>query len=260
MDISSVIENFTTYESTLGEKILIKHLVGYHAIKQLLESKKIDCIVVECEDGFSQLGGMRSLISKDLGFNERNLIKYALDGFPIDLKKNISSIADWCRSNKEVTLAAMESNLKNSQLKGILICPYDDAQCYKKFSALEYPIPYRDFMYNVTYEAISHAYKKWNVKNIGITHFSRSKMSRDFNSDTTICQLESAIHFSNEHKGIESFIFLDEVPGNQPIKMLAYLQNRKSIGRHRLIKTNVLEHIGVDFINLEIPPPQNKST
>ena len=232
------------YKTKMGSDLLIRHLINMD-VKELLQSKEIDCIVTECEDGFSQLGWMRSVISGDLGLNERSLVRYVLDGCPKDLKNNISSLADWCRSNKDVTIVAIPSNLVTSQLKGIILCPYDAAESYKKFSVLEFRKPYRDFMYNITYEALLYATNKWNIKNVGITHFSRSKMGGNFKSDTTTCQLEAILHYCNEYPGLESVAFLDDVEGNNPIQLLENLQRNEVIGVHRPIKTSIMEHIGV---------------
>ena len=243
------------YKTKLGSDLLIRHVIGYDAVKKLLQAKDVDCIVIECEDGFSQLGMIRSLISRDLGLNQRDLVQHTLDGFPEDLKNNISSLADWCRSSKDVTLVAIPSNLATSQLKGIVLCPYDAAKSYKKFSVLEFRNPYRDFMYNVTYEALSYATKKWKTKNVGIAHFTRTKMVGDFNPDTTTCQLEAVIHYCNEYPSLESVTFVDDIAGNNPIQLLEDLQRNEIIGIHRPMQTSILEYVGVEFIKLNIPMP-----
>ena len=244
------------YKTKSGSDLLIRHVIGYSGdIKKLLQAKEVDCIVIECEDGFSQLGEIRSLISEDLGLNQRDLVRYTLDGCPNDLKNNISSLADWCMTSKDVTLVAVPSNLATSQLKGIVLCPYDAAESYKKYSTQYARNPYRDFMYSVTYEALLYATKKWKIKNVAITHFSRSKMKDKFNPDTTTCQLEAVIHCCNEYPGLESVTFLDNTEGNNPIQFFEDLQRNEVIGIHRPIKTSILEYVGVEFVKLNIPMP-----
>ena len=53
--------------SRLGDSIVINHPVGYRP-ETLAEKGLIDCIIVDTEDGFSQLGMMRQFLSQDLGF------------------------------------------------------------------------------------------------------------------------------------------------------------------------------------------------
>lgn len=124
--------------SRLGENIIIYHPVGFH-IQTLAERNLVDTIIVDTEDGFSQLGGMRHFLSAELGLTERNLVEYVMNGFPENLEKNISSLADWNRSRTpEVTLVAIPTERRSSLLKGLILAPYDGSECYKKYSAPEY--------------------------------------------------------------------------------------------------------------------------
>ena len=120
------------------ENLLIKHAVAIRGIEQLIQKREVDCLVIECEDGFCQLGGMRSFLSEELGMDERNLVKYILDGSPTDLVRDISSLADWCRSNPDVTFVAIPSTRPGSQLKGLILAPYDSCTSYKKYAVPEY--------------------------------------------------------------------------------------------------------------------------
>ena len=248
------------HQIDLNQSLLIQHVVGIRGIEQLIQSRDIDCLIIECEDGFSQLGMMRSMLSNELAMAQRNLVKYVLDGFPEDLERNISSLADWCRSNSDVTFVAIPSNNSKGQLKGLILAPYDSCNCYKKFSVREFIKPYRDFMYNVSYETINYAHKHWGVKDIAITHLSRCKISGEYDSDTTTCQLEAALHYTNENSGLNSLTFLDEHIGNTPISLLDRLIRTEPKTKHRPIKTSILNHIGVDFVNLQIPAPNSPIT
>jgi len=137
-----------SYQTALNQTLLIKHAVAMRGIELLIQSREIDCLIIECEDGFSQLGMMRSILSQDLGMYQRNLVKSALDGFPEDLERNISSLADWCRSHSDVTFVAIPSNNPKGQLKGLILAPYDSCACYKKFSVKEFIKPYRTIRYS----------------------------------------------------------------------------------------------------------------
>ncbi|MCX7144130.1 MAG: hypothetical protein NT123_24455, partial [Proteobacteria bacterium] len=131
-----------------GERIVINHPVGYK-LQTLAERGLVDCLIVDTEDGFSQLGGMRGFLAGDLGLRERNLVKWVLDGMSEDLERNIASLADWNRARDEVTLVAIPSEREGSHLRGIILCPYDGSDCYRKYSAPNYWYTHRDFMYNV---------------------------------------------------------------------------------------------------------------
>lgn len=116
-------ESVGVLQTRLGEDIIINHPVGYRP-QTLAERGLIDCVIVDTEDGFSQLGMMRHFLSEDLGLTERNLVKYVLDGFPDTLERNISSLADWNRfQNPEVTLVAIPSERQDSHSKGLILAP-----------------------------------------------------------------------------------------------------------------------------------------
>lgn len=253
-------------QTCLGESIIINHPVGY-LLQTLVQRGLVDCVIVDTEDGFSQLGMMRHFLSKELGLKERNLVKWVLDGFSEDMEKNISSLADWNRSRTpEVTLVAIPSERPSSRLKGLILSPYEGSECYKKYSAPEYFMTHRDFMYNVTYEAISYAYKIWGARRIGITHFSRSKYGlsscskhgvwrpinqEKYRRDLTTCQIEAMTHFCNVHKGMECFTFLDDSKGNHPLEIVKEFNEIQDIGVHRTINTKTIKFLGIDFVDLD---------
>jgi len=239
----------------LCENILINHSVGVHP-EELAENGIIDCIIVETEDGFSQLGMMTRFLSRDLGLRQRNVAQHALDGFPSTLEKNIQSLADWNRfDNPSVTLVAIPSERQNSLLKGLILVPHDRSECYKKYAGWRYgiPKPHRDFFYNITYEAIAHAHKNWGCKRIGITHFygdTKCRSCRPYHRDLTTCQVEAMVHFCNEHAGVKSFTFIDDYEGNQPLEIASEFNDMAETGMHRPISVHSMQHWGIDFLNL----------
>lgn len=127
--------------------------------------------------------------------------------------------------------------------------PHDGSECYKQYAGWDYgrPKPHRDFIYNVTYEAIAHAYKNWGARRIGITHLSRNKYHRDL----TTCQVEAMAHFCSDHKGMESFTFLDDFKGNQPLEIVKQFNKIQDIGIHRSIITKSIKFWGIDVVYLE---------
>lgn len=237
--------------SILGEDVIINHSIG-HRLETLGQNGLVDAVIVDTEDGFSQLGMMRQFLASDLGLQERNIVKWALDGFPVNLERNIASLADWNRSRyPEVTLVAIPSEKRDGYLKGLILSPYTGSRCYKRFSHPDYWVPHRDFMYNVTYEAISHAYSAWNARRIGLTHLSSLKYKGLYHPDITRCQIEAIMHFCNEHKGMESFTFLDDTEGNSPLAILKDFTEMSDVGTHRTIRTKELEFWGITFVDLD---------
>lgn len=240
-------ENVTSIRMKCGDDVAINHLFR-HRIETLVQEGFVDALVVDSEEGFSQLGDMRKFLSEELGLPERNLIKHVMDGFPEDFELNISSLADWNRRNTDVTLVAIPSRRSSSKLKGIVISPYEGSKCYRPFAFPEHSRPYRDFFYNVSYEAISYVFNKWGARNIGLTHLARMRI----HEDVTTCQIEAICHFCDDHPGIESFAFTDIFDGNVPIKIANELNDKKDRGQHRAIFTEIDSIIGCDFITLKI--------
>lgn len=240
-------KNVGVLHSQSGESIVINHAVGYR-IQTLVDKGVVDAVIMETEDGFSKLGMMRRYLSAELGLNERNLGRWVLDGFPDKLEKNISSLADWNRARApEITLVGIPSQRSGSFLKGLILSPYTGSECYKNY-AWEDGRPHRDFMYNVTYEAISLAYRAWNARRIGISHFTRLNK---FHRDITTCQVEAMGHFCCDHKGMESFTFLDDIHGNRPLDIVAEFNEMPDIGVHRTIRTKEIDLWGINFIDLD---------
>ena len=56
----------------------ISHFVN-HSIEKLIEAHNIDVILIEPEDGFSQLGNARAFLTRDLGLQDRNLVQWTID-------------------------------------------------------------------------------------------------------------------------------------------------------------------------------------
>lgn len=226
---------------------------GAYKLWTLVERGLVDCVISDTEDGFSPLGQMRRYLSSELGLKERDLVRHVLEGFPETLERNISSLADWNRFRRdEVTLVAIPSDRHDGHLRGLILIPYDDSLCYKKFAQPEYGgRPHRDFMYNITYEAVAYAYRHWGVRRIGLSHFSRYGYHRD----KTTCQVEAIAHFCDEHEGMESFAFIDLWPREEVLDIVrefGLIQNR---GVHRPIRTRTITFQGIDFVDLEWSHP-----
>ena len=56
----------------------ITHFVNY-SIEKLIEAHNIDVLLIEPEDGFSQLGNARTCLTQDLGLEDMNLVRWTLE-------------------------------------------------------------------------------------------------------------------------------------------------------------------------------------
>ncbi|MDP1527021.1 MAG: hypothetical protein Q8M20_14510 [Rhodocyclaceae bacterium] len=168
--------------------------IGYdlHAsFKELAERGEADVAIVSTEDGFSPLGISKEFFAADLGV-------------PV---KEISRLADWNRNeNDRVTLAAISSQREGSQLRGIILAPGSNTRSYQPFVRSYDPRPNRNFYYNVSYEAIVFACRKWGARKLAISHLSSSGQ---YHEDIATCHMEALGHFCDgdpEHAP-ESFMF-----------------------------------------------------
>jgi hypothetical protein len=108
-----------------------------------------------------------------------------------------------------VKLVALQSRVPASKLKGVLLLPFGTAQCYKELVLPENRgAPYRDFFYNVSFEAISYAIHHWHSRRFAANHLSGCGQASHV--DFALCQCEALIHKLDESPSdkVESFCFL----------------------------------------------------
>ena len=232
------------------------------SLPELVDQGRIDALLIEPEDGFSQLGMSRSYLSEVLGLEERNLARWVLDGMNPDFEQNISSLADWSRyTDPDVTLLGIPSLHKSSLLKGLVLVPYEGSLSYKQFAQPRYNKPYRDFFYNVTYEAMYYAYAVLGARKLAISHLSSSKYAREgYRMDITRSQIDAIVHFCNQYQGIIEITFWDDGPGNYPIEALICMNPEDFQGLHRDIHRATEKYMGIDYISLSWPLPPNHNS
>lgn len=223
-----------------------------HAVIDEVKKGRVDCILVEPEDGFSMLGGIRSFVSEDLNLSQRDLRKWVLDGMNPDFEPNISSLADWSRSDDpDVTLIGMPSRNTRSRLKGLVLLPYQDSLSYRQY-ADPYGKPYRDFFYNVTYEGLYYAYTVLGARKFCLSHLARHKYGRDgFKPEIALCQAQAVRHFCDEHKGVEAVSFWEYGRAGNAVRYLEYFDSTFAQGAHRNISTWVEKRFGCDFVRVD---------
>jgi hypothetical protein len=158
----------------------------------LANAGSVDAFIVTTEDGFSPLGAAREFLSDDLGIPQ----------------EEIARRADWNRfENERVTLIAPHSRRPDSCLKGVILAPGETSKCYEKLAKAGGALPYRDFYYNVTHEAIAYASRMWGARRLGISHLSASG---SFHEAIANCQAEALAHFGDQAllPVVETFLFV----------------------------------------------------
>jgi hypothetical protein len=111
-------------------------------------------------------------------------------------------------------------------------------------------LPYRDFYYNVTYEAIAYASQNWGAHRIAISHLSGCG---SFHEDIATCNAEALAHYCDAAEGaIDSFIFLGDCDIDlEHLAGIHRLNAEARTGRHRPISTEVERRDGYDLVHLD---------
>src|SRR3989344_3938196 len=215
-----------------GSRVLVAFDHGY--IERLARAGEVDAYIVATEDGFSPLGGSRRFLSADLGVPENK----------------IRQLADWNRfENPHASLIALDSQRKTSCLRGIVLAASETSECYKCFATPTYGRPHRDFYYNVTYEAITHAVECWGPRRIALSHLSGCGK---FHEDIATCNAEALAHYCDAHPAaIESFVFLGCCISREHLSGIRRLNDEGTTGRHQPIRTRVEKHDGYTLVHLD---------
>jgi len=220
-------------ESRKGGRVAVAFSLG--EIKTLAPDAKIDAYIVSTEDGFSPLGSNRRFLASEIGVPE----------------DEIKRLADWNRfKNPRVTLAVLPSRQKGSCLRGVILAPSQTSECYQQFSARAFGLPYRDFYYNVTYEAIAYASRTWGAHRIAISHLSGCG---SFHEDIATCNAEALAHFCDSSaNAIESFTFVSDCDiALEHLAGIRRLNSEGQTGQHRPISTETETHDGHVLVHLD---------
>jgi hypothetical protein len=212
--------HIATLQSQAGTSTLIQFDPG--KLEPLAMNGQVDAYIVATEDGFSPLGINRAFIADDLGITE----------------SEIGELANWNRfKNPRVTLVAIPTRRKHSLLRGVVLACSETSECYKRFATPFYGRPYRDFYYNVTYEAIAYAAIEWAARRPGISHLSASGQ---FTEDIATCNAEALAHYCDSHPGsIDSFTFFGCCMGEGHFTGIKRLNPEGESGRHRPIVSEI---------------------
>lgn len=149
-------------------------------LKKLIERGHVDALLSTAEGGIGD-PMPTSLLSAELGIPERELYQWA---------NRISE-------NHEPTLVGLRSRVARSSLKGVLLIPFERSESYRLLVTPEHRgTPYRDFFYNVTYEAIAYACHNWGASRLALNQLYFCH--QPFHVDIALCQCEALIHKTDE--------------------------------------------------------------
>lgn len=209
-------------------------LFDHRHVKELAQEGEVDAFIVGTDDGFTPLGVNRRFLASDLGIPE----------------EEIRRVADWnCAENPRVTLVALHSRRDGSRLRGVILAASEMSHCYKRFSTPRYSRPYRDFFYNVTFEALAIASGKWGARRIAISHLSGSG---SFTEDIATCNAEALAHYCDAKPSeIDSFIFSGCCISAEHLAGIRRLNSEAKTGAHRAILTEAAHRDGCELMHLD---------
>jgi len=225
--------------------VLLATLVSQHGLRTSIQFEKqnlqalardgrVDTYIVATEDGFSPLGADLAFISDDLGIPE----------------SEIRHLADWNRFiNSRVSLVALRSRKSHSLLRGVILAASESSECYKRFAVPFYGRPFRDFYYNVTYEAIAFASENWEAHHLALSHLSGSG---HFHEDIATCNAEAMAHYcdATPSAAVESFMFIGCCISLEHLSGIARLNAEAKTSKHHSIVTEIDRHNGYDLVHL----------
>lgn len=219
-------------ESRYGRRISLNY--SSEEIRNLVSKGMIDAYIASTEDGFSPLGSNRCFLAADLGVPEAE----------------ISRLADWNRFvNPRVSLVAIRSRRNDSGLRGIILAASESSESYKRFAVPRYGRPFRDFYYNVPYEAIAFACGNWGAQNIALSHLSGCGT---FHKDIAICNAEALAHYFDATPSamVKSFMFVGCCISREHLAGIARLNTDAMTGQHHSISTEVHHCDGYNLVHL----------
>ena len=203
-------------------------------LEPLVRERAVYAYIVATEDGFSPLGANLPFLSADLGV-------------PI---AEIKHLANWNHfENTRVTLVAIPSRQKGGQLRGVILAASETSKCYQQLATPLYGRPYRDFYYNVTYEAVVYASVTWDAHRLAISHLSGSGR---FHEDIATCNAEALAHFCDAHTHpMDSFVFLGCCISPSHLEGITRLNIEGKTSTHRPISKEIETQNGHVRIHLD---------
>lgn len=196
--------HFTTLIAKSGNRTEISYDFKRN-ISEIAKSGDIDTLIISADGGYTPMNNNIDFLAKDLGYPNTKILG---DNFKC------------CYKNSLIEIACVSPLRSGGSLKGVIVCPGMQSECYSKFSIPGERKACRDFFYAETYEAISYAVDKWGSERIGIVHLGGRN-----DNDVVKCVTEALGHFCDEYPriNIKTFAFVGcclEVSNLESIKQL----------------------------------------
>jgi hypothetical protein len=155
----------------------------HEGLRGLAEHRPAQAFICSTEEGFAPIHSEKGFLLDALGVPWQD----------------IRTLANWNRfENENVSLVIVPSRNPNSSLRGLILAAAERCRSYERFAEPEIGLICREFFYNVTYEAISIAYRRWGATRLAISHLTGCvRKPRD--TEALACNFEAIAHYCDDH-------------------------------------------------------------
>ena len=203
------------------------------AIFRLCATGDADGLIIEGSWGFSDLGGYYCNEIADLLGVDKNLIRKLCD--------------DNTYRNEQVTLIALPSAIPESNLKAVAFVPTELGRAYTILAEPFFGKPYRDFYYNVIYEALK-LLTEFGCTAIAIAGLRGAPAGH---KDINNCVAEAVAHFAIEHRTLRCVFTMGSGPDlSNGVRF--FNDHPESIGRHREVRRKMLVEDRITKLTIDL--------
>lgn len=199
-----------------------------------LETACIDGLIIEGLWGFNDLGSYyRECIKNSLGIAEDEIRKLCYENL---------------YANGKATLMLLHSRNPNSKLRAVVLVPTQHCLAYEELATAFYGNPYRDFYYNIIYEAL-RLLGDIECKEIAIAGLSGFC---GYNSTDPIigkCVVEAVAHYALENPSLTKIVRMGDAPDFS--EGISFINNHpERIGHHKDIRCDSKTQTGATFCKI----------
>lgn len=209
---------------------------GENAIA-LARTGAIDALVLPSVSGFTTLNLTLDFLEEDLDISGPKILRWA----------------DWNRhENERVTLLALASRRPDSHLRGAILASGELTRGYARHATPYWGRAFRDFFYNVTYEALNHASHAWQSRRPGLCSLGADCA---FDLDAALCHLEAAAHLLDQPTGpaMDALTFISPYCFEEGWVLWAYHEGAedRAATAHRPIRVEIETKDAVTLMHLD---------
>jgi hypothetical protein len=202
-----------------------KVAIFYNTNPEFINSLKPDGLIIEGWPGFNDLGAHIKILEKAIGN-----------------KKNISKLCSIKSESESVTITLLKCINPDNNIKGIVLVPTEHYKCYEQFATPFYGKPYKNFYYNVMYEAIN-LLSLVNSKNIAIANITGANPR---SADIDHCVSSAIYNYIKSHSSIKSIFSTGQGP---KIYDLTSLEFQHAVSNHRDINRELTDIDDIETIS-----------